>query len=335
MPGWDRWSDDLQPVCMTQENLLPSQHPQSQSTSICSSTHTQNLLLVFFVIPSCMLSIVSCTSSHCRPCPLGPLDRRQPGHLCSTSNPTSEIRIVNLSFLWMSQLCDFLKFKSHFYYWLQEALDLPTYFLCLPHFLFLLSFSVYPSCSSVLLTLVREKRVCLCCSCFCLRLCSLHSTDSRSANCSRSISSHSPRPFCSPPSSSFFLPAASSSGWATSWLIRIGSLCCSYRSADWLSSSVMLSGIFESWRQEGRKRRSTFLFYKIGLVSFVLVRENIKYVWALGKKIMVVRKCHIYISTLFRLYKLGCFFFFFSNNQINKRCQKLGHWFNSRFSTIQ
>lgn len=189
----------LRRICCHHSIHSHNPHPSVQAHT---NTHTQNLLLVFFVIPSCMLSIVSCTSSHCRPCPLGPLDRRQPGHLCSTSNPTSEIRIVNLSFLWMSQLCDFLKFKSHFYYWLQEALDLPMYFLCLPHFLFLLSFSVYPSCSSVLLTLVREKRVCLCCSCFCLRLCSLHSTDSRSANCSRSISSHSPRPFCSPPSSS-------------------------------------------------------------------------------------------------------------------------------------
>lgn len=65
----------------------------------------------------------------------------------------------------------------------------------LSHFLLLLSRSDFPSCSSALLTFVREKRASHCCSCFCCRS-ALNSTDSHGTDY-WSISIHSS--LCSPP----------------------------------------------------------------------------------------------------------------------------------------
>lgn len=150
-----------------------------QTCTPSSNTHKhccQALLLVLSIILGSMLPLVPHpTPSHCWPGPLGPLYRRQPGHLCTTLNlkTCSNLRdqSVNFLFLWVGFDS---RSRRSVWYSQKAALDLSSrlsfscrlfwpgcFSLWCVCFLLWLSDSALSSCPSSLLMLVREKRASL------------------------------------------------------------------------------------------------------------------------------------------------------------------------------
>lgn len=79
-----------------------------QTINHLSLSHTHKhcglalLLVISVILGSGLPLLVPRTPGHCRPCPFGPLDRRQPGHPCSTSSTCCHLRDLTVNFLFLS-----------------------------------------------------------------------------------------------------------------------------------------------------------------------------------------------------------------------------------------